>query len=237
MGVEQPGAKLARFADRNGKTLTSFQALAVGGVLGGRGDDDWLPVPSLQPTLLVGSVGSNCALGRDQQELAAPTGGGESGRAGKGQGWLRRQMQVPREQGEAAACQWGLRTMTIHEYMRGMSGLNYVISDADLDCISLIGARWAAGDRRFYVDTALVDDAEMGQPCWRAVRMAVPPEVQNLRWASLGQRVSLLAARNISTGEQLLMPLTRDSPFYGFDSSEFQSFNDATPRLMTQNDD
>ena len=34
-----------------------------------------------------------------------------------------------------------------------------------------------------------------------------------------------------------LMPLTRDSPFYGFDSSEFQNFNDATPRLMTQNDD
>ena len=97
----------------------------------------------------------------------------------------------------------------IHEYMRGMSGLNYVISDADLDCISLIGARWAAGDRRFYVDTAVVNDAETGQPCWRAVRMAVPPEVQNLRWASLGQRVSLLAARNISTGEQLLMPLTR----------------------------
>ena len=125
----------------------------------------------------------------------------------------------------------------IHEYMRGMSGLNYVISDADLDCISLIGARWAAGDRRFYVDTAVVDDAETGQPCWRAVRMAVPPEVQNLRWASLGQRVSLLAARNISTGEQLLMPLTRDSPFYGSDSSEFQNFNDATPRLMTQNDD
>ena len=52
-----------------------------------------------------------------------------------------------------------------------------------------------------------------------------------------GQRVSLLAARNISTGEQLLMPLTRDSPFYGSDSSEFQNFNDATPRLMTQNDD
>ena len=125
----------------------------------------------------------------------------------------------------------------ISEYMHGMSGLNYVISDADLDCISLIGARWAAGDRRFYVDTAVVDDAETGQPCWRAVRMAVPPEVPNLRWASLGQRVSLLAARNISTGEQLLMPLTRDSPFYGSDTSEFQNFNDATPRLMTQNDD
>ena len=37
--------------------------------------------------------------------------------------------------------------------------------------------------------------------------------------------------------EQLLMPLTRDSPFYGFDSSELQNFNDATPRLMTWNDD
>ena len=67
--------------------------------------------------------------------------------------------------------------------------------------------------------------------------LLAPPEVPNLRWASLGRRVSLLAARNISTGEQLLMPLTRDSPFYGSDSSEFQNFNDATPRLMTQNDD
>ena len=78
-----------------------------------------------------------------------------------------------------------------------------MISDAGLDCISLIGARWAAGDRRFYVDTALVDDAEMGQPCWRAVRMAIPPDVPTCDggWASLGPRVSLLTARNISAGE------------------------------------
>ena len=30
---------------------------------------------------------------------------------------------------------------------------------------------------------------------------------------------------------------TPDSLFYGSDSSKFQNFNDATPRLMTQNDD
>ena len=54
---------------------------------------------------------------------------------------------------------------------------------------------------------------------------------------ALGPRVSLLAARNISKGEQLLMPLTPDSPFYGSDSSKLRNFTDTTPRLMTQSDD
>ena len=51
-----------------------------------------------------------------------------------------------------------------------------------------------------------------------------------------GMRPGAFANHDLQA-EQLLMPLTRDSPFYGFDSSEFQNFNDATPRLMTWNDD